>query len=225
MVCSNPISNGKKEEKSTMKYRKLFSIVVFFSVGVSLLAQATGGIQVKPSTSANAFSAAMDTEITNLEKQFVDAAEAMPEGKFNASPETLSLAGSEFKGVRTFAEQVKHVAADNFAIWAPLTGKPEPPGINAPSGPREMKSRSEILKFLKDSFAYSHQAVIGLTAENALELVEFRGNKVTRISLVILAFTHANDHYGQMVEYLRMNGIVPPGSRGMQTSPPKPAGK
>jgi uncharacterized damage-inducible protein DinB len=125
--------------------------------------------------------------------------------------------------VRTFADQVKHVAADNFAIWAPLTGNPEPPGINAPNGPSEMKNRAEILKFLKDSFAYSHQAVAGLTAENALELVEFRGSKVTRISLVILALTHATDHYGQMVEYLRMNGIVPPASRNMQTSPNKPA--
>jgi uncharacterized damage-inducible protein DinB len=208
-----------------MKYRELFSIVVFFSIGVSLLAQATGGSQAKASAGPNAFSAAMDAEITNLEKQFVAAAEAMPEDKFNTSPETLNLAGSEFKGVRTFAEQVKHVAADNFAIWAPLTGYPEPPGISAPNGPREMKSRAEILKFLKDSFSYSHQAVIGLTAENALEQVEFRGNKVSRISLVVLALTHATDHYGQMVEYLRMNGIVPPGSRGMPTSPPKPAGK
>jgi uncharacterized damage-inducible protein DinB len=76
-----------------------------------------------------------------------------------------------------------------------------------------MKGREEILKFLRDSFAYSHKAVAGLSAEKELELVEFRGRKVTRISLVILALNHANDHYGQMVEYLRMNGIIPPGSK------------
>ncbi|HET7871790.1 MAG TPA: DinB family protein [Terriglobales bacterium] len=208
-----------------MKYCKLFSIV-FFMAGTNLLAQAAGGSPAKPEKGPNAFSAAIDAEITQLEKQFVAAAEAMPEDKFNASPETLNLAGSEFKGVRTYADQVKHVAADNFAIWAPLTGKPEPLGINAPNGPQGMKSRAEILKFLEDSFAYSHQAVAGLTAENALELVEFRGNKVSRMSLVILAFTHATDHYGQMVEYLRMNGIVPPASnkKGMQM-PAKPSGK
>ena len=208
-----------------MKYHKGFFIAVFFSMSICVLAQATGAVQARPPAGPGTFSAALDAEITNLEKQFVGTAEAMPEDKFNASPETLNLAGSEFKGVRTFAEQVKHVAADNFAIWAPLTGKPEPPGINAPNGPREMKSRAEILKFLKDSFAYSHQAVIGLTAENALELVEFRGNKVTRISLVVLALTHATDHYGQMVEYLRLNGIVPPGSRRQMPMPAKPAGK
>jgi uncharacterized damage-inducible protein DinB len=156
---------------------------------------------------------AIDTEISNIEKQFVDVVEAMPEDKFGYSPETTNLPGSDFKGVRTFATQVRHVAADNFAIWAPLTGKPEPAGINAPNGPDDMKSRAEILKFLKDSFAYSHDAVTGLSSQNSLGLVEFRGRKVTRISLVILALTHINDHYGQLVEYLRLNGIVPPGSK------------
>jgi hypothetical protein len=188
---------------------------------VSMSAQASKNSGQAPAT----FASAIDREISNLEKQFVDAAEAMPEDKFNSSPENLGLKGTEFKGVRTFAMQVKHVAADNFAIWAPLTGYPEPPGINAPVGPSELKTRAEILKFLKDSFTYSHNAVAGLTAENALELVPFRGSKVTRISLVVLAFTHASDHYGQMVEYLRMNGIVPPASRSTQASPSKPAGK
>jgi len=155
----------------------------------------------------------MEQEIVKVENQFLAAAEAMPEDKFNFTPESLNLPGSQLKGVRTFAMQVRHVAADNFAIWAPLTGKPEPAGINAPAGPSEMKSRAEILKFLKDSMAYSHQAAAGLTSQNALELVEFRGNKVTRLSLAVLALTHMNDHYGQIVEYLRLSGIVPPASR------------
>ena len=173
-------------------------------------------------TATSAFSSAIDAEITNQEKQFVSAAEAMPADKFEASPDNFKIQGSEFKGVRTFAQQVKHVAADNFAICAPLTGKPEPAGLNAPNGPEEMKSRDEILKFLKDSFAYSHQAVRGITAENATGLVDFRGNKVTRISLVVLALTHISDHYGQAVEYLRMNGVVPPASnmKGMQMQMP-----
>ena len=206
-----------------MKYLRMFCIAALFSFAVSMSAQASGSAgQAKPATPLPTFSSAIDREIVNLEKQFVDAAEAMPEEKFNSSPEGLNLQGSEFKGVRTFAMQVKHVAADNFAIWAPLTGSPEPAGINAPNGPSDMKTRAEIIKFLKDSFAYSHQAARGLTRENALELVEFRGNKVTRLSLVILALTHANNHYGQMVEYLRMNGIVPPASRPRIAPPPKP---
>ncbi len=76
-----------------------------------------------------------------------------------------------------------------------------------------MKSRAEIIAFLKDSFVFAHKAAAGLTPENATGVVEFRGKKVTRLYLIILAFSHANDHYGQVVEYLRMSGVVPPASR------------
>lgn len=192
-----------------MKPMKVLWMVGVFAVALNTFPQA----QSKPPDEAQTLAAAIDREISNLENQFVAAAEAMPEDKFNASPENLNLPGSEFKGVRTFATQIRHVAADNFSIWAPLTGQPEPAGINAPNGPDGMKSRAEILKFLKDSFAYSHKAAAGLTSKNELELVEFRGRKVTRISLVVLALTHISDHYGQIVEYLRMNGVVPPASR------------
>lgn len=194
-----------------MKALRIFFVLGLVICALSLAGHAAG--QGKPTIEKGSLSAVMDSEISNLEKQFVDVAEAMPEDKFSYSPENINLPGSDFKGVRTFAMQIRHVAADNFAIWAPLTGKPEPAGINAPNGPDEMKNRADILKFLKDSFAYSHQAVAGLTSENALGMVEFRGRKATRISLVVLALTHINDHYGQLVEYLRMNGVVPPGSR------------
>jgi hypothetical protein len=193
-----------------MRIYGIFFILCLFVLAFSVTALAQD--QQKSPKSKTPLATAIDTEISNIEKQFVAVTEAMPEDKFSYSPENSELPGSAFKGVRSFALQVRHVAADNFAIWAPLTGKPEPAGINSPSGPADMKSRTEILKFLKDSFAYSHDAVTGLTSENALDLVEFRGRKVTRISLVILALTHINDHYGQLVEYLRLNGVVPPGS-------------
>ena len=206
-----------------MRYVRILCFVVVFAFTMITLTQAHG--QGKPGSDQSAFSSAIDKEISNIENQFVAVAEAMPEDKFDSSPENLNLPGSDFKGVRTFATQIRHVAADNFAIWAPLTGKPEPAGINAPNGPAEMKGRAEILKFLKDSFVFAHKAVTGLTGENALGLVEFRGSKVTRISLVVLALTHINDHYGQMVEYLRMNGVAPPGSRPrMKSSIPGSSG-
>ncbi|HST79127.1 MAG TPA: DinB family protein [Verrucomicrobiae bacterium] len=189
---------------------KMLCATALLVVPLSALAQSPG----QSSNPAQAqFSAAMAQEIGKIDSQFLAAAEAMPEDKFNFTPESLNVPGSELKGVRTFAMQVKHVAADNFSIWAPLTGKPEPAGINAPAGPDAMKSRTEILKFLRDSMAYSREAVTGLTAENALQMVEFRGTKMTRLSLAVLALTHMNDHYGQIVEYLRLSGTVPPASR------------
>src|SRR6185312_10003101 len=167
-----------------MKDPGMLRIAILFSFAITAVAQSPRN--AAPSGPGSPFSVAIDAEITKIETQFVAVAEAMPEDKFNFSPENLNVQGTELKGVRTFAAQVRHVAADNFAIWAPMTGKPEPEGIKAPNGPEEMKSRQEILKFLRDSFAYSHKAVLGLTSENALELVEFRGSKVTRISLAFL---------------------------------------
>jgi len=136
----------------------------------------------------------------------------MPEDKFNFSPESLSISGGNYKGVRTFAMQVKHVAASNYAIWSPLTGDKFPKDYMGGNGPENLKSKSEIISFLKDSFALGHKAAATLTAENMLQNPE--GSKSTRLRLAVFGAEHAFDHYGQMVEYLRMNGIVPPASRG-----------
>ena len=155
--------------------------------------------------------AALDRDVTGVEKQIVDIAEAMPEDKYNFSPESLNIPGSDYKGVRTFAVQVKHVAASNYYIWSPLTGEKLPEDLNNGNGSDALKSKAEIIKFVKDSFALGHRAVATLTTENMLQTV---GNgKSTRLRLATFALAHANDHYGQMVQYLRMNGIVPPASR------------
>jgi hypothetical protein len=154
----------------------------------------------------------VDREISTIEKQVVDAAEAMPEDKFNFSPESLNIPGDDYKGVRTFAVQVKHVAASNYFIWSPLTGDKVPENIKDGNGPAELKSKADIIKFLKDSFALGHKAAATLTAENMLQTPG--KSKSTRLRLANFGVAHAYDHYGQMVEYLRMNGIVPPASRG-----------
>jgi hypothetical protein len=92
--------------------------------------------------SPSPFATAVQTEMGNAEKLFLAVAEAMPEERFDFSPESLGVKDAAFDGVRTFGQQVKHVAADNFAIWAPLTGKGEPAGLDAPNGPETMKSRA-----------------------------------------------------------------------------------
>lgn len=199
-----------------MKFRRILCTVASFSM--VLLSQKD--VLGKPADEKGTFGRVIESEINTLERQLVGAAEAMPEGKFNFSPEDLAIPASKLQGVRTFALQVRHVAADNYALWLAAAGKPEPPGVNSPNGPEEMKSRAEILKFLKDSFVAARQAAAQLTHENELDLVDFRGRKITRLALVILALNHGNDHYGQMVEYLRMCGIDP--QAGMSMSMPKP---
>jgi hypothetical protein len=154
----------------------------------------------------------VDREISSTEQQILDVAEAMPEDKFNFSPEHLNIPGSEYKNVRSFAVQLKHVAASNYFIWWRLTGEKLPEGLGDDgNGPATIKAKGEIIKFVKDSFALGHRAAATLTTENMLQAP---GNsKSTRLHLAEFGVAHANDHYGQMAEYLRMNGIVPPASR------------
>jgi hypothetical protein len=153
----------------------------------------------------------VDRQISYIEKEIVEAAEAMPEDKFNFSPESLSIPGGTYKGVRTFAVQVKHVAASNYFLWSGLTGDTIPENFKGGNGPEDLKTKAEIIKFLKDSFAMGHKAAATLTAQNMLEPAI--GGKSPRLYLATFAVAHAFDHYGQMAEYLRMNGIVPPASR------------
>jgi hypothetical protein len=114
--------------------------------------------------------------------------------------------------VRTFALEVKHVAASNYFLWSPLTGDKLPEGQKDGNGPADLKTKADIIKFLKDSFALGHKAAATLTTQNMLQIPE--NSKSPRLYLATFGVAHAFDHYGQMVEYLRMNGIVPPASRG-----------
>jgi uncharacterized damage-inducible protein DinB len=168
--------------------------------------------QAQPAQAAPTLVSVIDREIGAVEKQVTDAAEAMPEEKFNFSPESLKIPGDDYKGVRTFAVQVKHIAASNYFIWSNITGDPLPANLKDGNGPDDVKTKADILKFLADSFALGHRAAATLTVENMLETPG--KSKSTRLRLAFFGVEHAYDHYGQMVEYLRMNGIVPPASRG-----------
>ncbi len=171
-------------------------------------ASAQQAVQQAPATIASV----VDRDIDAIEKQILDVAEAMPEDKFNFSPEGLNIPGSEYKGVRSFAAQLKHVATSNYYIWWRLTGENLPEGLGDDgNGPASIKTKAEIIKFLKDSFALGHRAAATLTNETMLQTPQ--GSKSTRLRLAVFGVSHACDHYGQMVEYLRMNGIIPPASR------------
>ncbi len=123
------------------------------------------GASASPSTPPT-IASAIDREISIIEKEIVEAAEAMPEDKFDFSPEKLNISGSDYKGVRTFGQQLKHVAASNYLIWSPITGEKAPDTVNDGKGPDNMTAKADIIKYLKDSFAFGHKAVATLTASN-----------------------------------------------------------
>jgi uncharacterized damage-inducible protein DinB len=152
----------------------------------------------------------LDRSITNFEHEFTPAAEAMPEDKFGFAP-----TNGEFKGVRTFGEQIKHVAAVNYELAAALLQEKPPAEIDDEAGPASMTSKADILKYLKDSFAYVHKAIATVNENNLVESVRspFGEGTLTRLTLATSVVAHGFDHYGQMAVYLRMNGIIPPASR------------
>lgn len=173
---------------------------------------ATSAPQAQPSQPPPTIASVVDREISLIEKEITEAADAMPEDKFNFSPDSLKIPASDYQGVRTFAVQVKHIAASNYFLWSHLTGDKLPEGLKDGNGPENLKTKAEIMNFLHDSFALGHKAAATVTAENMLQTAE--NSKSPRLYLATFAVAHAFDHYGQMIEYLRMNGIVPPASRG-----------
>ena len=148
--------------------------------------------------------------VTNVENEFVPAADAMPEDKYSFAPTT-----GEFKGVRTFTQQVKHVAAVNYILAAAILEEKSPVDTGGENGPDSVTSKADIIKYLKDSFAYLHKAALSINDKNLVAPVKnpFGEGTATRLALAPGAVGHCFDHYGQMVEYLRLNGIVPPASR------------
>jgi hypothetical protein len=156
------------------------------------------------------------------EYEFRSAAEAMPAEKYGYRPAPGDYGGI-FPGygpkeLRTFAEQVRHVACANFAFSAELEGKTPPPACDK-GEPAAVKSRAEILTYLRDSFAALKKSLNAINEKNKFDPIEgpYAGPN-TRLGMAGVTIWHVSDHYGQIVIYLRMNGIVPPASR---PEPPK----
>ena len=178
--------------------------------GFLVLATVAAAQANKPKDEKRSVTEVLDRTVSNLEHEFVPAVEAMPEDKFGFAP-----TGGEFKGVRTFGEQVKHVAAVNYLLGAAIMEEKPPVDIGGESGPASMTSKADIVKFLKASFEYVHKSIGTINEKNLVETVKspFGEGVVSRLGLATTVAWHGFDHYGQMVEYLRMNGVVPPASR------------
>jgi hypothetical protein len=151
-----------------------------------------------------------DGMLSSFEEEMVPLAKAMPAEKYDFAPSATIFAagqGTEYTGVSTFRAMVLHVAAANYFYGSTLSGMK--PDVDV-KGLAQIKDKDKAVEALTASFAFAHKAIGTLTVQNAFESV--RGTQ-TRASVAGGLVAHAFDHYGQLVEYLRMNGIVPPASR------------
>jgi uncharacterized damage-inducible protein DinB len=187
-----------------MRFKTYFAVRVlgFCALGAaSTLALAQAAAPAKPAVGSQMSPAKVYGRLlSGMEKEFVSAAEAMPEDKYDFVPTT-----GEYKGVNNFAQQVKHVAEANGEIFH----DPAKPMADNSAEFAKLKTKAEIVQALKDSFAAAHVFVDSMTAENAFVVTEHG----TRAGMATMGLAHMMDHYGQMVEYLRLNGIIPPASR------------
>jgi uncharacterized damage-inducible protein DinB len=147
-----------------------------------------------------------------VERNIESAAEAMPADKYGFAP-----TAGEFRGVRTFGRQVKHLAATNYILAAAALGQDPPADAGDEAGPDSVNSKPQVLHYLQGSFAALRRATRALDDRNPVvkpsSISPLGSDSATRGALVAEALIHSYDHYGQMVEYLRMNGVVPPASR------------
>ncbi len=154
----------------------------------------------------------LDREVKMIESEFISLAEAMPADKYAFAP-----TNGEFKGVRTFAQQVSHTGTVIYMVSAGLLGEKSPveAGTNE-NGPANLTTKEDCVAFAKAAFAYAHKAIASLKDENVVQKVSTPYGEQSRLSLANMVTWHSFDHYGQMVVYARMNGIVPPASRPRQ---------
>jgi hypothetical protein len=152
-----------------------------------------------------------DGLVGRVERTLVPTADAMPEDKFSFAP-----ASEGFKGVRTFGEMVKHVAGSNYGMAAAILQEKIPAEVENTFD--SLNGKAAIMKLLKDSFTYLHKALGSINEKNETELIKSPDSEkpLPRLEVADLALSHNWQHYGQLVEYLRMNGIIPPASRSQR---------
>jgi uncharacterized damage-inducible protein DinB len=174
-----------------------------FAAGLVLLAPLAAAAQADavPTTIAGS----VRSTLSWAEGNFLGVVEAMPADKYGFVP-----SNGNFEGVRSFGEQVKHVACVNFAFFNEIEGK-TPPAACEKGGPDPAKTKDELIAYLKSSFDYGNRVLDTIDAGNALVREDGRyAGPNTKLGLAVAAVWHLTDHYGQCVVYLRMNGIVPP---------------
>jgi len=192
------------------KLRWMTLVAVWFAA-INLFPQA-GNRKDGPILDAQREQRSLQCLLKIAEKLIIPAVDAMPADKFGFAP-----TDGEFKGVRTFGQMVKHLSATNHILAAAALGENPPPDAGDEVGPAAVRTKDEILLYLKSSFAHLDRATEAIgqadISVNTSPISPLKPGEVTRSALIVESLMHACDHYGQLVEYLRMNGVVPPASR------------
>jgi uncharacterized damage-inducible protein DinB len=213
MISGNLVALSQGDLRRFAMHLRMMAAICGLALGsVSAMGQA-GSAQAPETATLVTPAATVDSELTLIEHEMMGAVKAMPAEKFGFAPSAAIFAPgqtTEFATVRTFAQQATHVAQANYFFFMTISGLK--PDVDV-RGLAKLTQKDDVVNALAASFAFGHKAIATLTAANAFEVVKIpEPGLQTRSTLATFAVAHAFDHYGQMVEYLRMNGIVPPAS-------------
>lgn len=195
---------------------KRMMAVLALSACCSMGMQAQAGAAKAPASATKIEPAkSFDALLNIFEPQMMGLVKAMPAEKYGFAPsaaifkedQKTDYLSPNNKGVRTFGQMVGHVAQANYSFASALSGLKPDVDVKAIGN---LTDKDKLVAALQDSFDFAHKAFGTLTTENAFESV--RGDQ-TRASTAGFLIAHGFDHYGQLVEYLRMNGMVPPASQ------------
>jgi uncharacterized damage-inducible protein DinB len=137
--------------------------------------------------------------LAHIQDLVLRSAEKMPEEGYAFRP---------VDSVRTYGQMLAHIADAQYLFGSLVLGEANPsPGIEA-----KMTTKPQILAALRDAFAYSARAAASLDGVSALQTVKLFGGDAPKASVITVNNIHTMEHYGNLVTYLRMKGLVPPSS-------------
>jgi uncharacterized damage-inducible protein DinB len=173
--------------------RLCFAVIALATAPIVALAQEA------PATPANPISASEKGFYALISGEVLAAAEKMPEENYSFKPTP---------DVRSFGQLVGHVADAQYMFCAMAIGEPNP----MKAVEKTKTSKADLVAALKEAMTYCNNAYAGLTDEQGSQMVKFMNYDLAKITLVSINTAHTDEHYGNMVTYLRLKGIVPPSS-------------
>lgn len=164
-----------------------------------LVCVSLSGALVHAQSAADPLSAGIKGIYTIAKTNVTRAAEKMPEENYAFKPTP---------DVRSFGQIVGHIADAQYLFCSAATGEKNPaPGIE-----KSKNTKADLVKALNDAFAYCDKAYDGMTDAHAADIVKFFGRDQARLAILAFNSAHDMEHYGNLVTYMRIKGLVPPSS-------------
>jgi uncharacterized damage-inducible protein DinB len=183
-----------------LMFRSIARVTVSVGISVSLLASIASAQIAQdlpnPSTAPNPLTNTLSLFRSNMQDKIMKSAEAMPESKYSYRPTP---------DVRSFSEILNHLADISYFLCSNAKGEATPPSAATRT------SKTEIIASLKGSFDYCDGAFSGFTDAHLNDPADFFGHRTNKMFILTQVGNHDALHYGNLVTYLRLNGVVPSG--------------